>query len=95
MLDADQRARAAELRALHRPGEPVILPNAWDAASARAVEDAGFPAIATSSAAVAESLGYTDGEAAPGLYRAVHKNLAELLTDIQTSAGPRLPFVRP
>lgn len=57
--------RAAELRALHRPGDPLILPNAWDAASARVVEAAGFPAVATSSAAVAEALGYADGEAAP------------------------------
>jgi 2-methylisocitrate lyase-like PEP mutase family enzyme len=64
-LDTDQRARAAGLRALHRPGTPVVLPNAWDAASARAVEAAGFEA--TSSAAVAESLGYSYGEAAPVL----------------------------
>ncbi|GIF66563.1 carboxyvinyl-carboxyphosphonate phosphorylmutase [Asanoa ishikariensis] len=56
---------ADTLRALHRPGSPVVLPNAWDAASARAVEAAGFPAVATSSAAVALSLGYADGEATP------------------------------
>ncbi|MGB2569795.1 isocitrate lyase/PEP mutase family protein [Micromonospora citrea] len=56
---------AAALRALHRPGEPLILPNAWDAGSARAVVDAGFPAVATSSAAVAQSLGHADGEATP------------------------------
>jgi 2-methylisocitrate lyase-like PEP mutase family enzyme len=56
---------AAALRALHRPGEPLILANAWDAASARAVQAAGFPAVATSSAAVALSLGYADGEATP------------------------------
>ncbi|MEU4479975.1 isocitrate lyase/phosphoenolpyruvate mutase family protein [Micromonospora sp. NPDC023966] len=57
--------RAAALRALHRPGEPLILPNAWDPGSARAVAAAGFPAVATSSAAVAESLGHADGEATP------------------------------
>jgi len=56
---------AEALRALHRPGAPVVLPNAWDAASARAVAAAGFPAVATSSAAVALSLGYADGEATP------------------------------
>ena len=39
-----------------------MLPNAWDAASARIFEDAGFPAVATSSAGVAFSLGYPDGE---------------------------------
>lgn len=42
-----------------------MLPNVWDVASARAVQAAGFPAVATSSAAVAETLGYADGEAAP------------------------------
>lgn len=57
--------RAAALRALHRPGTPLVLPNIWDAASARAVAAAGFPAVATSSAAVAEILGYADGEATP------------------------------
>jgi 2-methylisocitrate lyase-like PEP mutase family enzyme len=56
---------AASLRALHRPGDPLLLPNAWDAASARAVEAAGFPAVATSSAAVAAALGYEDGEDTP------------------------------
>jgi 2-methylisocitrate lyase-like PEP mutase family enzyme len=56
---------ATRLRELHRPGHPVVLPNVWDAASARIVAAAGFAAVATSSAAVAESLGYPDGEAAP------------------------------
>ncbi len=57
--------KAELLRALHVPGQPALLPNAWDAASARAVEAAGFAAVATGSHAVAESLGYEDGEAAP------------------------------
>ncbi|SCF10621.1 isocitrate lyase/PEP mutase family protein [Micromonospora mirobrigensis] len=57
--------RAAALRALHRPGDPLILPNAWDPGSAKAVARAGFPAVATSSGAVAESLGHADGEATP------------------------------
>ncbi|MEV7805231.1 isocitrate lyase/phosphoenolpyruvate mutase family protein [Microbispora sp. NPDC088329] len=59
------RDRAMTLRALHVPGDPVVLPNAWDAASARAVEAAGFPAVATSSAAVAAVLGYEDGQDTP------------------------------
>lgn len=58
-------ARAAALRALHRPGDPLVLANAWDAASARATQAAGFAAVATSSAAVAEVLGYADGETTP------------------------------
>lgn len=57
--------QAEDLRRLHVPGRPLILPNAWDAASARAVEAAGFEAVATSSAAVAAALGFADGEAAP------------------------------
>ncbi|MEV0382261.1 isocitrate lyase/phosphoenolpyruvate mutase family protein [Nonomuraea sp. NPDC050643] len=57
--------RAAVLRALHVPGTPLVLPNVWDAASARAVHEAGFPAIATGSAAVARVLGYEDGEDTP------------------------------
>lgn len=57
--------KAAALRALHVPGTPLVLPNAWDAASALAVREAGFPAVATGSAAVAKVLGYADGEATP------------------------------
>ncbi|MGH3440399.1 MAG: isocitrate lyase/PEP mutase family protein [Sciscionella sp.] len=56
---------ASALRALHVPGNPLVLPNAWDAASAALVADAGFPAVATSSSALARSLGYADGEQAP------------------------------
>jgi 2-methylisocitrate lyase-like PEP mutase family enzyme len=57
--------RAKVLAELHRGESPLLLPNAWDAASAQVLEGAGFPAIATSSSAVAGSLGYPDGEAAP------------------------------
>ncbi len=56
---------AAALRALHVPGDPLILPNAWDAGTARLVERAGFPAVATTSAGVARALGYEDGEQTP------------------------------
>ncbi|MGW1546600.1 isocitrate lyase/PEP mutase family protein [Streptomyces sp. NPDC002346] len=52
------------LRALHHgraPGDPLVLPGPWDAASARVFADAGFPALATPSAGVAASLGYEDG----------------------------------
>lgn len=52
--------KADVLRALHKP--VLVLPNAWDAASARIFELAGFPAIGTSSAGIAFSLGYPDGE---------------------------------
>jgi 2-methylisocitrate lyase-like PEP mutase family enzyme len=56
---------ATALRALHVPGDPLILPNAWDAATARLVVEAGFPAVATTSSGVAEALGYEDGERTP------------------------------
>jgi 2-methylisocitrate lyase-like PEP mutase family enzyme len=57
--------KAQLLRDLHVPGDPLVLPNAWDAASARLVEAAGFPIVATSSNAMAAVLGYADGEHAP------------------------------
>jgi 2-methylisocitrate lyase-like PEP mutase family enzyme len=56
---------AAALRALQVPGKPLLLPNGWDADTARLVEEAGFPVVATSSVAVAAALGYPDGEQAP------------------------------
>jgi 2-methylisocitrate lyase-like PEP mutase family enzyme len=59
-------SRSELLRSLHVPGEPLVLPNAWDVASARAVAAAGFPVVATTSAGVAAVLGYEDHEGAPG-----------------------------
>ncbi len=56
---------AAALKALHVPGKPLVLPNAWDADTAKLVEAAGFAAVATSSVAVAAALGFADGEQAP------------------------------
>lgn len=47
---------------MHKEAEPLLIGNAWDAASARAFEKKGFKAIGTSSAAVAAALGYDDGE---------------------------------
>jgi 2-methylisocitrate lyase-like PEP mutase family enzyme len=60
------RPRCDRLRSLHVRGEPLLLPNAWDVATARAVEAAGFPVVATTSAGVAAALGYEDHEDAPG-----------------------------
>lgn len=65
LMTTNANARAAALRALHVPGSPLVLPNIWDAASARAVVAAGFPVVATGSAAVAPVLGYEDGETTP------------------------------
>ncbi|MFD0318454.1 isocitrate lyase/PEP mutase family protein [Streptomyces flavalbus] len=54
--------RALAFRALHVPGRPLVLPNAWDLASARIVEDAGAAAVATTSAGLAWALGAADGD---------------------------------
>jgi 2-methylisocitrate lyase-like PEP mutase family enzyme len=60
------RSEKARLFAsLHRPGEPVILYNAWDAGSARAVAEAGAKAIATGSWSVAAAQGFHDAESLP------------------------------
>ena len=58
--------KAEQLRELHQGPEVLVLPNAWDCASARIFEELGFPAIATTSAGVAFSLGYADGQNIPG-----------------------------
>jgi len=60
-----QANKAIHFRQLHRGPGVLILPNAWDVASARIFEEAGFPAIATTSAGIAFSLGYPDGERIP------------------------------
>jgi 2-methylisocitrate lyase-like PEP mutase family enzyme len=64
MVHFDQRTtteRRRAFRALHEGPAILVLPNAWDVISARVYEDAGFPAVATSSAGLANSLGYADG----------------------------------
>jgi 2-methylisocitrate lyase-like PEP mutase family enzyme len=58
----EQKSKAMAFRAMHRGGKILVLPNAWDVASARVFEEAGFGAIATTSAGVAFSLGYPDGQ---------------------------------
>ena len=58
----NQRDRAASFRQMHHENLPLVLPNAWDAASARVIELAGAKAIATSSAGVSWVYGRRDGE---------------------------------
>ncbi|HEY0395271.1 MAG TPA: isocitrate lyase/phosphoenolpyruvate mutase family protein [Candidatus Elarobacter sp.] len=63
-ISLDRSSTAAQrraFRALHGGPAILVLPNAWDVISARVYEDAGFPAVATSSAGLANSLGYSDG----------------------------------
>jgi 2-methylisocitrate lyase-like PEP mutase family enzyme len=58
----NQEARAETFKSLHKPGDPLVLFNAWDAGSAKAVAAAGAKAIATGSWSVAAAHGYLDGE---------------------------------
>lgn len=57
--------QADQLRGLHVPGSPLLLVNAWDPPSARRLAHDGYPAIATTSAGVAEAIGYQDGNVTP------------------------------
>jgi 2-methylisocitrate lyase-like PEP mutase family enzyme len=60
--DLEQKKKAEAFRAMHHGPDPLLLVNVWDVASARIVEEAGFPAIATTSAGIAFARGFPDGE---------------------------------
>ena len=60
-----QSEKAAAFAALHRPGDPVVLYNIWDAGSAKAIAEAGAKAVATGSWSVAAAQGYGDGQRLP------------------------------
>ena len=62
MSSTVQKERAAQFRRFHHEAPLLVLPNVWDAASARIIEQAGFRAIATTSSGVAAALGYSDGQ---------------------------------
>jgi 2-methylisocitrate lyase-like PEP mutase family enzyme len=64
---ASRQGAAERLRAMHHGPRPLVLPNVWDAASARCYAEAGFAALATSSGAIAATLGYADGQTPGGL----------------------------
>lgn len=89
-MTPSQRAKAIAFQDLHLSGRVLVLPNAWDVASARIVEDAGAAAVATTSAAVSWSLGAADGDrldrdAALGLVaRIVAAVDAPVTADIET-----------
>ena len=62
-LDQKQQSSKADtLRELHHGDHAVVFPNVWDATSARVVEELGYPAVATTSAGIANMLGYADGQ---------------------------------
>lgn len=64
-MTAPTQAKIEAFRALHVPGDPLILYNIWDAGGAKVVAEAGAKAIATGSYGVAEAQGFNDGEAFP------------------------------
>lgn len=65
MADSEQRGKAEAFRAMHAGQGAVLLPNVWDVASARIIEEAGFQSIATTSAGVAFAQGFPDGQKIP------------------------------
>lgn len=71
-------SKVEEFRALHVPGDPLVLFNIWDAGSARSVAEAGAKAIATGSFGVAEANGLKDGETVP--FDLVLDNLRRILS---------------
>ena len=60
-----QADKARAFAALHQPGHPIVLYNIWDAGSAKTIEAAGAPALATGSNPVAAAMGYADGQIIP------------------------------
>jgi len=91
----DQRSRADEFRRLHVAGDPLVLFNAWDAGSARAVAAGGARAIATGSWSVAAAHGYPDGESLPldlaigNLERIVRAVGLPVTIDLESGYGAR------
>jgi 2-methylisocitrate lyase-like PEP mutase family enzyme len=94
-MDTDtMRSRAQALLDLHHGQEPLLLPNAWDVVSARLFQDAGFSAVATTSAGVAWTLGYPDGERIPreemlaAVERIAHALDLPVTADLEAGYGP-------
>jgi 2-methylisocitrate lyase-like PEP mutase family enzyme len=95
MPNSDQKSKAEALRALHSAKDVLLLPNVWDVASARIIENAGFPAIATTSAGVAFAEGFPDGEKIPAtrMIKAVAKIAAAVrvpvTADVEAGYGAK------
>src|SRR5689334_25294930 len=91
----EQKASAVSFRTMHRGPKMLVLPNAWDVASARVFEDSGFGAIATTSAGVAFSLGYPDGqkisreEMLARVTRIARSVKVPVTADVEAGYGPR------
>src|SRR5256885_15048503 len=83
------REQADALRQLHTGPRMLVLPNAWDVATARLGEEAGFPAIATTNAGIAWALGYPDGEriSRGGMLAVVRRIVAAVRVPVTAGAG--------
>jgi 2-methylisocitrate lyase-like PEP mutase family enzyme len=94
-MHTDQKQKAEIFRALHHGPKILVLPNAWDAASAVILEQSGFPAIATTSAGIAFSLGYPDKQrisreqALAVVARIVHSVKIPVSADVESGYGDR------
>ena len=80
-----QAQRAARFLDLHRPGRPLLLPNPWDAGSARILESLGFEALATTSSGHAATMGSLDGEV-PREQAVAHAAAIASVVDLPVSA---------
>ena len=95
MANLDQKKKAEAFRAMHSGSEVLLLPNVWDVVSARVIEDAGLPAVATSSAGIAFSLGYPDGEKIPreemlaAVARIARAVKVPVTADVEAGYGPK------
>ena len=90
---SDLQKKTAAFRALHSPGQPLVLFNVWDAGSAKAVAAAGARALATGSWSVAAANGFEDGERVPldlaidNLARIVRVTELPVSIDIESGYG--------
>ncbi len=90
---SDQKRKIEQFRKLHVPGTPLVLYNIWDPGSAKAVAEAGAKALATSSWAVAEASGFSDGENTPlpfvieNLKRIVQATNLPVTVDLESGYG--------
>jgi 2-methylisocitrate lyase-like PEP mutase family enzyme len=85
MTMSHRATKATSLLALHS-GQGFVLPNAWDAGSARILEQVGFPAIATTSAGIAWSCGVPDGKAVDGAHMLEHVGRIVAAVDVPVTA---------
>ena len=90
-----QKSKALAFRAMHHGPKLLVLPNAWDVASARIFEDTGFDAVATTSAGIAFSLGSPDGqkiardEMLARVARIAHAVKVPVTADVEAGYGGR------